>query len=161
MAHQDVLAFAHEVLVYLRDIFDLTQCSEFEEGTFQVYHTLGRSMTVKANTNASVLNAKLMSELGSRLDIFNESWQLHSGLCMESLWKTFRPASARNLQQLESSNQIKDLAKRFDGLKWISGTPIQELYVLQRSITGIHDAIGSAEPLELRSLEVYKHSFVH
>ena len=78
---------------------------------------------------------------------------------MELLWKTFRPISASNLQQLESSIQIRDLARRFDALKWFSGVSIQELCDLQRSITGIHDAIGSVSPLELRSLEVSKNSF--
>lgn len=101
------------------------------------------------------LTAKLASELGSKLDTFNEFWQLHSGLGMELLWTAFRPVSARNVHQLESSNQVKDLANRFDALRWFSGASVEELCSLQRSIVSIHDAVGSASPLDFKSLEVH------
>lgn len=153
---QDFLLFAHETLSYLLDVFDLSYSSKFDEGTFQAYQTIGRDMASRASTDRLVgsLTARLASELGSKLDTFNVSWQLHSGLGMELLWTAFRPVSARNLHQLELSNQVKDLANRFDALKWGSGTSVQELCSLQRSITRIHEAIESASPLDLRSLEV-------
>ena len=103
------------------------------------------------------LTAKLRSELGSRLETFNDSWQLHSGLGMELLWTTFRPVGAKSLDQLNLSNQAKDLADRFDALRWGSGTSVQELCSLQRSITRIHDAIEVAPLPDSRSIEVRVH----
>lgn len=157
---QDVLPFAQEILTYLLDVLDLSHSSEFDEGTFQAYQTIGRGMTARASADGLCgnLTARLASEFGSKLETFNMSWQLHSGLGMELLWRAFRPVSARNLNELKSSNQVKELAKRFDALRWGSGTSVQELCSLQRSIVGIHDAIASASHLEVRSLEVRTYS---
>ena len=117
-------------------------------------------MTARDNTNGPLgrLTAKLASELSSKLDTFNLSWQLHSGLGMELLWTAFRPVSAANLIQLESSNQVKDLANRFDALRWSSGTSVFDLCSLQKSIARIHDAIQSASPLDFGSLKVLVHA---
>ena len=154
--NQDFLLFAHEVLAYLVDVFDLSHSSKFDEGTFQAYQIIGKNIASRASTDGPLrsLTAGLATELGSNLDAFNASWQLHSGLGMEVLWTAFRPVSARNLNQFENSIQIKDLANRFDALRWGSGASVQELCSLQRSIARIHDAIGSASPLNVRSLEV-------
>lgn len=153
---QDLLRFAHEVLAYLVDVFDLSHSSEFDEGTFQTYQTIGKKVSAKASTNGPLgsLTANLATELGSKLDTFKASWQLHSGLGMELLWTNFRPVSARNLTQFEFSIQIEDLANRFDALRWASGASVQELCTLQRSIARIHDTVGSASPLKFISLEV-------
>lgn len=153
---QDLLLFAHEILSYLLDVFDLSHSSKFDEGIFQAYQTIGRDLASRANTDGLIgrSTARLASELGSKLATFNVFWQLHSGLGMELLWTAFRPVSARNLNQLESSNQVKDLANRFDALRWVSGASVEELCSLQRSIARIHGAVESASPLDFRSLEV-------
>lgn len=120
---------------------------------------IGRNLSSRISTNEprGILTARIASELGSRLDAFNTSWQLHCGLGMEILWATFRPVSARDSHQLESSNQAKDLANRFDALRWISGMSVRELCSLQRSIASIHDTIESASPPTLVSLKVRKY----
>ena len=154
--NQDLLRFGHEILAYLVDVFDLSHSSKFDEGTFQAYQTIGRNIASRASTNEPLgsLTARLASELGSKLDTFKASWQLHSGLGMELLWTSFRPVSAENLNQFEFSIQVEDLANRFDALRWGSGVSVQELCTLQRSIARIHSAIGSISPLEVRSLGV-------
>lgn len=156
------MPFADEILSYLLDLFDLSHSSKFDEGTFQAYQTIGRGMVARASIDGPFgnLTTRLASQLGSRLETFNVSWQLHSGLGMELLWTAFKPVSARNIVQLESSNQIKDLANRFDALRWVSGTSVHELCSLQSSIAGIHDAVKSASPLDFRSLEVRMHSLL-
>lgn len=153
--NQDLLNFAYEVLAYLIDVLDLSHSSKFDESTFQAYQTIGRNIASRASKGPlESLTAILATELGSRLDTFKASWQLHSGLGMEPLWKMFRPASAGNLNHFQFSIQIEDLANRFDTLRWGSGASVQELCTMQRSIAQIHNAIGSTSPLELRSLKV-------
>ena len=153
---QEVLPFAHEVLLYLLDVFDLSHSYKFDEATFQVYQTLGRDLAARSCATGPLTSptARLASELGSNLDRFNESWQLRSGLGMELIWTAFRPVSAEDLYQLETSNQLRDVADRFDALKWASSTSIEELCSLQRSLAGIHDAIRSAAPLDLTAFQV-------
>lgn len=113
-------------------------------------------MTARVSTNRQIENhtARLASELGSELNSFNLSWQLHSGLGMELLWTAFRPVSASSFHQLELSNRVKDLANHFDSMRWGSSTSVEELCSLQRSIVCIHDAIESTLPLDYRSLDV-------
>ena len=123
---------------------------------------IGRGLSARAITNKTrqEFTARIASELGWKLDAFNTSWQLHCGLGMELLWTTFRPVSARNIDELELSNQVKDLASRFDALRWVSGISVRELCSLQRYIAGIHDTIKSASPLAFGSLKVRKHSLL-
>lgn len=144
--NQESLLFADEVLVYLVDVLDLSQSSKFDGGTFQVYQTIGRNMALRACTDEPLesLSARLASELASGLETFNASWQLHSGLGMEVLWASFRPVCARDFNQLEFSIQIKDLANRFDTVRWGSGASVQRLCSLQMSIAHIHEAIDLA-----------------
>ena len=106
------------------------------------------------NEASESLVAKLGSTLGSKLDTFNSSWQLHSGLEMEKLWTMFKPTTAKDLSQLEFSLQVKGLAARFDALKWSSGASIQELDILRNSIARIHDAVDNASLESFGLLEV-------
>ena len=149
-------------MLYVLDVFDLSTSSEFDEGTFQVYRSLGRGLSARASTTGQqeLFAARLASELNSNLDTFNASWQLHCGLGMELLWTTFKPASARDFHQLESSNRVKDLAIRFDALRWVSGISSRELCSLQSSIAGVHEAINHDSPLNLSSLEVRIHHLI-
>ena len=154
------MPLAHDVFSYLVDILYLSHTSSYDEGTFQVYQILGRSLAARASMNGTrgSLTVRLASELSLKLDAFNKSWQLGSGLGMELLWTTFRPVSARSLHQLESSNQTKDLANRFDALRWGSSISLQDLCRLQSSMARIHDAIRSISSLDMKAFEVWKRS---
>ena len=101
------------------------------------------------------LSANLASTFGHKLDTFDSSWQLYSGLRMEQLWMRFRPATASDMLQLELSVKIKDIAGRFDSLKWRSGASVQELDILRSSLVRIHATLitpggQNFEPIEVR-----------
>ena len=109
---------------------------------------------VAGRSNQS-LSADLVSTFGLKLDTFDSFWQLHSGLRMEQLWMRFRPATASDMWQLELSVKVKDIAGRFDSLKWRSGASIQELDILRSSLVRIHATLGTSgdqnfEPFEVR-----------
>ena len=155
---QNCLSFAKELLFYLEDIFDISNSPDFDEGVFQVYQTVGRSMvthTFKHDAPQS-LSARMAHDLSLKLDTFNSSWQLYSGLRMEQLWQIFRPAVASSLPQLECSLRVKELADRFDALKWSSGSSVQELDILRSSIVRIHDSITATSSRQFEPLEVSK-----
>ena len=151
------MPFAREVLFYLQDIFYLTSLQDFDEGIFQSYRIIGESLCARgvAGRSNQSLSAILASTLGQKLDAFNSSWQLYSGLRMEQLWMRFRPATASDMLQLELSVQIKELAGQFDSLKWRSGASIQELDILRCSLARIHTTLTTPSaptfgPLEVR-----------
>ena len=151
------MPFVREVLSYLQDIFYLTSSQDFDEGIFQSYRIMGglmcaREVGARSNQSSSGI---LASALGQKLDAFNSSWQLCSGLRMEQLWMRFKPATASDMLQLELSVQIKDLAGQFDSLKWRSGASVRELDILRGSLARIHATLitPSAQnfvPLEVR-----------
>ena len=107
-----------------------------------------------ADRSNQSLSAILASSLGQKLDAFNSSWQLYSGLRMEQLWMRFRPATASDILQLELSVQIKDLAGQFDCLKWRSGASVQELDILRDSLTRIHATLINRSVRDFGPLEV-------
>ena len=118
---------------------------------------MGESMCARgvAGRSNQSLSAILASTLGQKLDAFSSSWQLYSGLRMEQLWMRFRPATASYTLQLELSVQIKDLACRFDSLKWRSGASVQELDNLRCSLARIHatlitPSVQTFGPFEVR-----------
>ena len=153
------MPFAKEVLHYLWDVFDLASSQDFDEGIFQCYQSIGRSLSAQevAHGSTQTLSAKLASTLGQKLDALNPSWQKYSGLRMEQFWMRFRPATASDLSQLDHSLQIRALADQFDALKWRSGASVQQLDILRNSLACVHEAVVSAsiqsfEPLDVRKL---------
>ena len=53
---------------------------------------------------------------------------------METLWIALRPDTAVNTAQVESDVCLKDLADRFDAIKFSSRASVQELQALEMSI---------------------------
>lgn len=108
---------------------------------------------VAGRSNQS-LSVNLASTLGHNLDTFGPFWQLYSGHRMEQLWMKFRPATASDMLQLELSVKIKDIARRFDSLKWRSGASVQELDVLRGSLVRIHATLITPGGQNFESFEV-------
>ena len=75
---------------------------------------------------------------------------------MEQLWMKFRPVTASDMLQLELSVKIKDIARRFDSLKWRSGASVQELDVLRGSLVRIHATLITPGGQNFESFEVRK-----
>jgi midasin len=135
--------FVGHLNCYIRDMFDLTDSLDFDEGVFQTYLTIGRSITDHVVEFSAIRS--LSEKLNSELSAFNASWQLCTGLSMEILWQLFKPPLAKNLEQLESRARAKELANRFDAIKWMTGATIRDLDLLRWSIINLHDTIDSSE----------------
>lgn len=137
------MQFVGHVISYLWDIFDLANSSDFEDGVFQTYLNIGRSIKERFTQYNEIKSLAKM--LDSELNEFNVSWQLSTGLSMEVLWHLFKPPLAKNLRQLESQTGAKNLANRFDAIKWSTGASIRDLDLLCWSIINLHDTIISAD----------------
>ena len=135
---------------------DLTQSSDFDVGIFQVYQAIGRSMYAPLilEKNGKKLAASLAHELSLKLGVFDLSWKLSSGVNMEELWNVFRPNTALNMAQLEVGLRIKELANRFDLLKFDSGASVRELGMLQSSIVHIYAITRITSLQDSNSLDV-------
>lgn len=151
-SQHDILIF-WKILHYLRDIFDLTLSENFDEDIFQAYQSIGRSLCSQASSWAGV-RGDIASELNAKLDTFNLSWQLSSGLGLDILWRALKPNTPRNLRQLELNLMVKGLADRFDAVKWKSGASVRELKDLQSSMTRLHTNVEACSSLDLSPLDV-------
>jgi midasin len=68
------------------------------------------------------------------LDSFNPSWQLMTGLSMEKIWASFKPAVPSSIGHLEALSQLRGLADRFDRILWKVRAPIDSTASLRISI---------------------------
>ncbi|KAL9104324.1 MAG: hypothetical protein Q9163_000715 [Psora crenata] len=148
---QSLVSYAKNVLHYLYDLVSLAQSHEFDEGTFQVYQSLGTILVAKHKTQdgRKDLPAKLADELAINLDRLRTITQLYSGSRMDVLWKAFKPFTVHTLAQLDLRDEIEKLADGFDELKWIQGTSILELSNLRASLIAAYKTTNELQkPLQ-------------
>lgn len=131
------------MIFYLWGIFDLAQSAIFDEDAFQAYQAIGRVMIANATgaETSSDSTADLAYELQDKLNDFNASWQLSSGLSMGVLWIAFRPSVAETMQQLEACLELEELADRFDASRTASGASFEEIRILRQSITAMYNKL--------------------
>lgn len=128
---------------YIRDVLTFTQQPHFDEGTFQVYLTLGRSLAARCHISKDLRDIGVFLDL--QLGVFNNSWSLSTGTSLEMLWKVLKPTTAKSLAQLDLILQTEKLMDRFDSLVWRSGASIESLVSLRKSIASVYmqlDPIG-------------------
>ena len=129
-------------------MLDFGMLLEFDEGAFQVYLDIGKTIVAQGDNVAQedydIKELKTLTDkLGSMLDLFNASWQMSTGLSMEILWKTFKPSTAKSITELETCIKAEKLAEQFDTLKWCAGISFRDLDLVRRSIAGLYDTITS------------------
>lgn len=113
-----------------------TQQSDFDEGVFQVYLDLGRSLAARCQISKDLHD--IGTYLERQLAAFNTAWSLSTGTSLEILWKVFRPTTAESLGHLDFILQSENLMDRFDSLLWRSGASIDSLVSLRKSIASVH-----------------------
>lgn len=126
--------------------------SEFDEGAFQVYLIIGRSIVVHGGTTKEL--EPINEQFDSMLNIFNPSWKLSTGLSMEKLWRMFRPSTAKSNTELSNRLQAEELATRFDNLKWSAGASVRDLDLICRSIVRLYGTINSLDIIAVDHFEV-------
>lgn len=136
---------------YLRDLSDFAHTRDFDEGIFQVYLGLGRSVI---ESNELEGRKSLVASFAYALDSFNASWKLSTGLSMERLWSTFEPPIAHSLRGLKYSLEVEQLADRFDVLKWRSNASLKELERIQHLMVLCMELVYRNETADETELEV-------
>lgn len=131
-----------ELRDYVRDVLDSTRSLKFDEGVFQSYLVIGRSLITRALqcSDTYMLGSKIQECLG----MFKTSWDLTTGTSMEVLWNSFRPSTARDSRELDLVLRVERLADRFDSIVWRSNAPLDTITKLRRSILGVSPLEQSA-----------------
>lgn len=131
-----------DLLHYWRDIYDLSQSTNFDESVFQSYLFLGREMLTRTFRKEEPL-VQLQEQLRHGLDLFNASWQLSTGLSMETMWKACRPETPQDTLQLSAYLRMEELADRFDKALWRSQVPVAQLGSIRSSIASALHTVRS------------------
>lgn len=134
-------------------MLDLGLSSNFDEGVFQAYLAIGRSIAAHGDHDSEAAQ-KISGMLSSTLDLFNAAWKLFSGLSMEILWQNFRPVTPKSVLQLDTCLLVEELMEKFDALKWGAGSSFRDLDLLRRSIVRMYDAISLTDMVSDDQIEV-------
>ncbi|MCJ1379430.1 hypothetical protein MMC17_002531 [Xylographa soralifera] len=158
---QTDLEILKEFVCYIRDVFDLTQYSKLDDGSFSTYLTIGYEIVAHAYERKTA--HRLTSTIKVLLDVFKASWELSNGYSMENLWNMFAPPTATNGRELDLVVRSENVADLFDSIVWRSKIPLDELAELRSSmirldpleqnthkfdeqnLTAIEEAVDSAE----------------
>jgi midasin len=117
---------------YAQDVVDISSATAFNEGIFQTYLIIGRTLASYSLRNNILHDAG--SALNTGLLAFNAAWKLSTGGSMELLWSVFKPRTARNAHHLKLLIRIERLAKDFDNLVWGARASLDVLVRLRESI---------------------------
>ena len=117
---------------YICDVFDLVHTPPFNDATFQIYLTLGRTLAHHGQTVVS--SCVLGNVLAANLEKFKSSWSLSTGTSMEILWHALKPKTNTSVQRLNRALRIETLASRFDVVLWRSGAPFNQLITIRKSL---------------------------
>ncbi|RMJ23781.1 hypothetical protein PHISP_05349 [Aspergillus sp. HF37] len=107
----DTVPTLRAVINLLADMFRVTEAQNMDEGEFQVYLQLGRELCASLVNHWSM--KPLASSLSESLARFQAGWALTTGLSMQRLWESWRPATPATQEQLKSLIELEDVAREF------------------------------------------------
>ncbi|KAL4801476.1 hypothetical protein BDV18DRAFT_74682 [Aspergillus unguis] len=100
------------IISFCADILRITAAKELNDGEFLIYLQIGRSICASIFDLGAAFNP-LASALTQALERFQENWALTTGLGMQKLWESWRPATASTHAQLTSMLDLEKVASEF------------------------------------------------
>ena len=149
---QTDLKLLKKFVCYIRDVFDITQYSKLDDGSFSTYLTIGNEIV--AQTNGLKTAHRLRSTIKELLDVFKTSWELLSGYSMENLWSMFAPPTATNGRELNLVIRSENVADLFDSIMWRSKIPLDGLVELRSSMIRLDPLEQQADRYDEQNLKV-------
>ncbi|KAL4867700.1 hypothetical protein BDV12DRAFT_197981 [Aspergillus spectabilis] len=110
--HQDPIPPLREIIRFCADILRVTAAQEVDEGEFLIYLQIGKGLFTSIFELGGVFSS-LARALSQALERFRENWALTTGLGMQKLWETWRPATASTQAQLLSMLDLERIASEF------------------------------------------------
>ena len=150
--HEVVSMSIKNVLDFTRDLLSYLHLPQFDEGIFQTYIGIGRSIATTSFKHEATRN--LGRIIGTHLEIFDASWKLSTGTSMEILWNHFRQSVAKDLQHLNTILEVEELANDFDMLAIRSKAPFAMLSDVREAIIYLYSNIISTDHSAVDKLSV-------
>ncbi|KAE8349456.1 hypothetical protein BDV28DRAFT_151862 [Aspergillus coremiiformis] len=128
------------VLNFCVDLFRLTAATEVDEGEFQVYLQIGRELCASLSSSFEPLK-HLAVTLSQALSRFQESWALTTGLSMQRLWESWRPATPTSGHQLKSILDLESVASEFTNIATKTHLDLSQLSQVRNSLINAQESI--------------------
>jgi midasin len=145
-AFRQRLQFDTAFLTPLRTLFwafhTLSTGSTFDRATFQTYlKMLTSAMPTGTVEDSNHLVQSITTTLSKQIAVFGSDVQLTTGLGMERIWRTFKPATPKTQKQLRSILDLESLADRLDAIMWKSTLRIDEMVQIRERISSSLDLV--------------------
>ncbi|KAL4893065.1 AAA ATPase [Aspergillus ambiguus] len=143
------------VLSFCADIFHLASSAEVNEGEFQVYLQIGRELCSSLMELWEPLQPLAMT-LSQALGRFQESWALKTGLSMQKLWESWRPATPATQEQLKSILALEGVASEFTRIATRTHLDLAQLSKVRNSLINAQQLVlleGADEGQLVQSLQ--------
>ncbi|PKY01381.1 AAA ATPase [Aspergillus campestris IBT 28561] len=120
------------VVNYCADVFRVSTSHAVDEGEFQIYLQTGRELCTSFDSWDSL--KPLALSLSQGLSRFQENWALKTGLSMQRLWETWRPATPATHDQLASVLDLEKVASEFTGVATKTHLDLSQLSKVRNSL---------------------------
>ncbi|RDW90419.1 AAA family ATPase midasin [Aspergillus mulundensis] len=110
--HHDPMPPLRAIINFCADILRVTASTEVDEGEFLIYLQIGKTLC-SSIFDLGAAFTKLAHALSQALERFHENWALTTGLGMQKLWESWRPATASTPAQLTSMLDLEKVASEF------------------------------------------------
>ncbi|KAL4968549.1 AAA family ATPase midasin [Aspergillus stella-maris] len=100
------------IINFCADVLKITAVAELNEGEFLIYLQIGKSLCASIS-ELGIAFEPLGTGLSQALERFRENWTLTTGLGMQKLWESWRPATASTHSQLASMLDLEKVASEF------------------------------------------------
>lgn len=127
------------IIGFYWDIYRATAAKQVDEGEFQIYLQIGRKLSASIATMWPL--GPLAHALSRSLDRFQAGWALRTGLSMERLWDSWRPATAATQEQLQSLMALEAVVSEFTDLAVKTRFDLTPLTRVRDSLIDAHRAI--------------------
>ena len=120
------------VVNYCADVFRVSTSHAVDEGEFQIYLQTGRELCISFDSWDSL--KPLALSLSQGLSRFQENWALRTGLSMQRLWESWRPATPATHDQLASVLDLEKAASEFTGVATKTHLDLSQLSKVRNSL---------------------------
>ncbi|EPQ62073.1 Bgt-5184 [Blumeria graminis f. sp. tritici] len=130
------------LLQYWRYTLHLVTEKLFDEVTFQAHLAIGRELLPEYSSNEYPIIQSFKEELEKN---FCSKFKLTTGISMGIIWNCLRPKSIRSSNVFDSLSKMKELAIRFDTMRWKTAASVQNLANIMDSLVRAYQIILETE----------------
>ncbi|PWY71646.1 midasin [Aspergillus heteromorphus CBS 117.55] len=136
----DIVRALRAIVDFTTDVFKLTAATEVDQGEFQIYLQVGKELCASLFESWAPLK-QLAFALSQALSRFQENWALTTGLSMQRLWESWRPATPSTQDQLRSLLELESIASDFTQIATKTHLGLSQLSQVRDSLIGGQEAI--------------------